>query len=100
MGTKRKWGRARQKLFEALYVLVGPERLRLRLTYAATPLVALRSTDFPLDCQQRFQNLQALLTQTPISSKFRSEAGQIAPAQAKWAAAEILSLYIKVSGGL
>ena len=31
----RKWGYARQKLFEALNVMVGSERLRLRLTCAA-----------------------------------------------------------------
>jgi hypothetical protein len=96
----RKWGRARQKLFEALYVLVGPERLRLRLTYAADYLTKLTPADFPTSSQKKFKDLRALLTQTPLASTYRYEARQITPRQARRAAEAILSLYIVVSGGL
>ena len=91
----RKWGYARQKLFEALNVMVGSERLRLRLTYAAIYLIPLKPT-----CRQRFKDLRALLTQTPLSSKIRYEDRKITPAQAKRAAKQILLLYVHVSGGL
>jgi hypothetical protein len=61
----RKWGRARQKLFEALYALAGPEPLRLRLTYAGDALTKLAPADFPVSSRQTFKELRALLTQTP-----------------------------------
>jgi len=96
----KKWGRARQKLFEALLALAGSERLRIRLTYAAVSLIQLKPEDFPSRSRQRFKDLKALLTQTPLSSKIRYEAREITPAQAKRAAKEIVSLYVEVSGGL
>jgi hypothetical protein len=96
----RKWGRARQKLFEALNVLVGPERLRLRLTYAADSLTKLTATDFPAESRQTFKELRGLLIQTPLSSSHRYEPRTITPKQARRAAETILDLYLKVSGGL
>ena len=94
-------GYARQKLFEALDILVGSsDRLRLRLTYAANCLIMLEPSDFPPQCRKRFQDLRALLTQTPLTSKHKFEAHEITPNEAKRAAREILSLYVDVSGGL
>jgi hypothetical protein len=96
----RKWGYARQKLFEALNVMVGSERLRLRLAYAANYLIPLKPTYFPVNCRQRFKDSRALLTQTPLSSKIRYEDRKITPAQTKRAAKQILLVYVHVSGGL
>jgi hypothetical protein len=79
----RKWGRARQKLFEALHALAGPERLRLRLTYAADALIKLTAQDFPVSSRQTFKELRALLTQTPLSSSYRYEARTMSPKKAK-----------------
>jgi hypothetical protein len=96
----RKWGYARQKLFEALNVLVGSGRLRLRLTYAADHLAKLKSADFPADSRQTFKDLMALLTKTPLTSTIRYEVREITPREARRASETILSLYLKVSGGL
>ena len=96
----RKWGRARQKLFEALHALVGPGRLRVRLTCAADYLTQLTPMDFPVDSRDTFKDLKRLLTKTPLSSGHRYEARQITPKQASSASKTILELYVKVSGGL
>jgi hypothetical protein len=96
----KKWGRPRQKLFEALCALVGPKPLRLRLTYAADALIKLQPADFPVSSRETFKELTALLTQTPLSSSYGYKARTISPKKAENAAKTILELYVKVSGGL
>jgi hypothetical protein len=67
---------------------------------AVNYLIPLKPTYFPVNCRQRFKDLRALLTQTPLYSKIRYEDRKITPAQAKRAAKQILLLYVHVSGGL
>ena len=78
----------------------GRLRAPIEANYAANYLIPLKPTYFPVNCRQRFKDLRALLTQTPLSSKIRYEDRKITPAQAKRAAKQILLLYVHVSGGL
>jgi hypothetical protein len=59
---------AQQKFYEALFSLVGDGALEMRLTYAATELVAVQPSNLPASMRIDFAALMRELTSKPLSN--------------------------------
>ena len=93
---------AAQKLGQALDSLVGEGPLRRRLTYAAHPLITLRSvpTGGSAAIAERVSLIVDELTKEPLDIKgYPVARSTISPKRAKLMAKEILALYTEALGG-
>jgi hypothetical protein len=111
---------ARQKLFEALYCLVGNGSFRDRLIHAASPLTELLPSEveqLPDTARDRFTAVVDALTKYPPSPKpsaiewgvpppeifesgIEASVHKLTPRQRRKIAEEILSMFVALSGGL
>jgi hypothetical protein len=87
---------AKEKLFEALYALIGHGALDRRLTFAAVALVAIKDTQFPPDHLNEFRLLKAALTTTPLSNDRGYVDRQFTSDEAQTLARRILELFMAV----
>ena len=92
--------RAKQKFFEAVSALIGPKPLRMRLTYAAEPLLTLHEKEMPTSMLKEFEELRNSLTTTPLSHAWGFQPRNISPTKARKLADKILSMYTELMGGL
>jgi hypothetical protein len=93
--------RAKQKFNEALYTLIGPKSLRMRLTYAAYPLSTLNDKEIPPSMLEKFKDLRDALAATPLEYEWgRTRPREISPAKARELAEKIFRMYTELMGGL
>ena len=95
---------ARQKLWEAVSVLVGDGSIQQRLTFAATYLILLKPTDLPEGLHLRFAEVYKVLTKTPLSTASAYVPRSLDEVESDTLAHEVLALFstlqlIQVSGG-
>jgi hypothetical protein len=94
---------ARQKLFEALYSLVGPESIQKRLSFAAIHLVTLGSglpNQVPASIAEDFDTVLKKLTEKPISNTSSIVPRDVTDAEGEELAQKILSMFVTEVGGL
>jgi hypothetical protein len=89
---------AKQKLFEAVYALVGSDPIQQRLTSAAVHLVILRTPErelgnvLPRELHKRFFAVVDELTVEPLSSGAGPEPRGVTPEEGERIAREIFDL--------
>ena len=92
---------ARQKLWEALYALVGSGSIKDRLGYAYSSLGILQpDKDHPLELRGQFQNLMTDLERRIVHYSYRPSRINTRHRKADQMAESILSLYIALRGGI
>jgi hypothetical protein len=110
---RQKLWYARQKLWEAVQCLVGPKKFRDRLVAAAAPLVQLkhqhpREVDrLPEGVRGKFDDVVHMLTKhraefehSDYDSGIITSVGRLTPQQRAEIAADILSMFVTLSGGI
>lgn len=97
-----KYGYAKQKLYEAVLSLSGTGSLQERLTHAALPLVTLRSPaqGNPEDIREELDSIVNLLTAKPLSGAAGYPPRDLSDDEANKVGKRIVSLFVKVMGGL
>ena len=91
---------AKQKLYDAVYALLGSATIDRRLTSAASYLMLVQSRDLPVALRGDFENLLRKLTRIPLSSKTGLLLRPISEDDAVKLAKAILSMFIQLLGGL
>ncbi len=100
--SRSKDGYARQKLYEALYTLVGSDTIDKRLTYAANYLVQLQSqpNQIPAKIADEFDDVLKALTKTPLSHTQSYTLRNVTEDEGTKLAQKILDMYVRLNGGL
>jgi hypothetical protein len=92
---------AQQKLWEAIYILVGDGPIRDRLGHALTVLVVLQpEQDIPGHLHGKFCTLMADLTKRAMTYSYRSTRINTRPPKSGKMAKTILELYTDLRGGI
>jgi hypothetical protein len=91
---------AKQKLYDAVYALLGTATIDRRLTYAASYLLLLQPRDLPVALRADFENLLRKLTRISLSSARAPLPRPISGDDARDLAKAILSMLIQLLGGL
>jgi hypothetical protein len=93
---------AKQKLFEAVYSLIGSSSIQERLTFAAVPLIILRSQPEtpPVEIRGEFDALMQTLTKVPLSTGTGYTPRPVTSEEGEKLARQILSMFVTVMGGL
>src|SRR5262249_16130823 len=91
---------AKQKLYDAVYALLGSATIDRRLTSAASYLMLVQSRDLPVALRGDFENLLRKLTRIPLSSKTGLLLRPISEDDAVKLAKAILSMLVQLLGGL
>lgn len=93
---------AKQKLYEAVLSLAGTGSIQERLTYAGVPLVVLQSPadEVPADIREELTAIVKALTVKPLSDRTGHPPRDLSDDDAKKIADRILSLFVRVMGGL
>jgi hypothetical protein len=99
-GSRSKEGPARQKLYEALYILVGSDTIDKRLTFAANMLVQLQPNQIPRKIANDFSAVRKALTTTPLSHTKSFTPRQVSAEEGEKLAQKILGMYVRLTGGL
>jgi len=97
-----KYGYSRQKLYEAITSLAGAGKIQERLTFAALPLVILNtpSHENPPDIRDELDAVVKRLTVKPLSNDVGYTPRDLSDEEANEISQQILSLFVKVMGGL
>jgi hypothetical protein len=99
--TMQEYRYAQQKLWEAIYALVGDGPIRDRLGYALTTLIVLRPEhDIPDHLRDKFSTLMADLTKRAITYSYRSTRVNTRRPKSGYMARTILELYTSLRGGI
>ena len=91
---------AKQKLYDAVYALLGSATIDRRLTSAASYLMLVQSRDLPVALRGDFENLLRKLTRIPLSSETGLLLRPISEEDAVKLAKAILSMFVQLLGGL
>ena len=91
---------AKQKLYDAVYALLGSATIDRRLTSAASYLLLVQPRDLPAGTRDDFQKLKRKLTRIPLSSKTGLLLRPISEDDAVKLAKAILSMLVQLLGGL
>ena len=91
---------AKQKLYDAVYALLGSATIDRRLTSAASYLMLVQSRDLPVALRGDFENLLRKLTRIPLSSETSLLLRPISEDDAVKLAKAILSMLVQLLGGL
>ena len=91
---------AKQKLYDAVYALLGSATIDRRLTSAASYLLLVQPRDLPVALRGDFENLLRKLTRIPLSSKTGLLLRPISEDDAVKLAKAILSMLVQLLGGL
>ena len=91
---------AKQKLYDAVYALLGTATIDRRLTYAASYLLLVQPRDLPVALRADFENLLRKLTRISLSSARAPLPRPISGDDARDLAKAILSMLIQLLGGL
>jgi hypothetical protein len=91
---------AKQKVYEAVHALVGDGNLDKRLTLAGDPIVRLRAEDVPESLRIELEAIKTQLYRSPLSSDRSYVASQISEEGGEILSRRILTLFVKLSGGL
>jgi hypothetical protein len=86
----------KEKLYEALRLLVGASDLDKRLAYAATTLIGLQDHQIPKEFKEQFASIRARLNTTPHSSERSYVPRQISEKDGRKLAYDILDLYTQL----
>jgi hypothetical protein len=86
----------KEKLYEALRLLVGASDLDKRLAYAATTLIGLQDHQIPKEFKEQFASIRARLNTTPHSSERSHVPRQISEEDGRKLAYDILDLYTQL----
>jgi hypothetical protein len=98
-GPQAQYAHAREKLFAAVYALVGSSDIRLRLTFAAQSLASLNAhSDLPPELGERFAAVRKELTMI-VPDTVAGGSLTATTARGGQLAREILSLYMDLRGG-
>lgn len=97
-----KYGYAKQKLYEAVLSLAGVGSIQERLTFAAVHLVTLSTPaqENPPEIRAQLEALVNKLTVKPLSDTKSYTPRELNDEEARKVAEDILSLFVKVMGGL
>jgi hypothetical protein len=97
-----KYGYSKQKLYEAVLSLSGTGSLQERLTHAGLPLVALKEPahENPPEIRDELESLVKALTVKPLSDSSGYPARELSDDDAAKISKRIVSLFVKVMGGL
>jgi hypothetical protein len=96
----------KKKLYEAVHSLVGNGSIQERLTFAALPLVVLRtpltelSVALPAELHEKFNATVDKLTENPLSGEAGYTPRHVTPEEGELLAQEIFSMFVRVMGGL
>jgi hypothetical protein len=93
-------GYLKQKLCEALHALVSDGHIDQRLSYAAGYFVQMQDRDVPDEYRDKFMEIKSRLTQIKLSSDRGYVPRPISTDDANELASDILSLFVRVMGGL
>src|SRR5262245_5818268 len=93
-------GYARQKIFEALYALVGDGTIDRRLTFAADALLKLQPDQIPASIADDYAEVRKALTTTALSHDRGFTERQLDGEAGSRLARKILDMYLRLSGGL
>ena len=91
---------AKQKLYDAVYALLGTATIDRRLTSAASYLLLVQPRDLPAGTRDDFQKLKRKLTRIPLSSKTGLLLRPVSEDDAVKLAQAIFSMLIQLLGGL
>jgi hypothetical protein len=91
---------ARQKFFEAVYVLIGTSTIDKRLTLAAMHLLALQEDQLPKKMRDEFKALRFALTKIPLSTETDYQPRPISEDDGRKLAEQIFGMFVKLMGGL
>jgi hypothetical protein len=94
----------REKLWQALDVLVGAEPIQDRLAYAADALTRLKPSDIPDEEREDFHAVMHALTKYPAEREgegsIHASVRKLTDEEGAELARKILSIYIRVRGGI
>jgi hypothetical protein len=91
---------ARQKLFEALYALVGDGTIDKRLTFAADYVITLQPNQIPTSIAEEFEAVRDKLTKTPLTHERGYTLRNITTEEGEKLAQRILGMFVTLMGGL
>jgi len=91
---------AKQKFYEAMFSLVGDGALEIRLTYAASELVAIQSGNLPASMRVDFGALMRELASKPLSNDAGFIPRAVDRAEGNRLAQTILTMYAELLGNL
>lgn len=99
------YGYTREKLFQAVDVLVGDGTVQERLASAATYLIRLHEpeNDFPPELQEEFKAIKHALTKEQAignEGNIQATVDKLSNEEGRKLASRILELYIGLRGGL
>ena len=96
-----QYGYARQKLWEALHILVGDGDIKVRLGHAQNLLLLLQpDTDLPEELRGKFRALMSDLSKRAIHYSYQPTRINTRHPKAGRMAETILSLYTELRGGI
>jgi hypothetical protein len=90
----------KQKFYEAMFSLVGDGALEMRLTYAATELVAIQPGNLPASMRIDFAALMRELTSKPLSNDAGFIPRAVDRVEGNRLAQTILTMYAELLGTL
>jgi hypothetical protein len=94
----------REKLWQALDVLVGAKPIQDRLAYAADALIRLKSSEIPDEERAEFDAVMHALTKYPAETEgegsIRASVRKLTNDEGAELARKILSIYIRIRGGI
>jgi nucleotidyltransferase/DNA polymerase involved in DNA repair len=97
-----QYGYSKQKPYEAMMSLCGTTSIQERLTFAALPLVILNTPahENPDDAREELGEIVKRLTVEPLSNDRGYTPRKLSDEEANEIAQKILSLFVRVMGGL
>jgi hypothetical protein len=97
-----KYGYSKQKLYEAVTSLAGTGKIQERLTFAALPLVILNTPfhENPPDVRDELDAIVKRLTVKPLSNDSGYMPRDVSDEEGNEMSQQILSLFVRVMGGL